>query len=65
MTIKTCGMGGALMNKLYAIYDWAGNKLGVHGRFDSFESAWEYIIGEMGLEDEEDIEEYEVRCEED
>lgn len=31
----------------FAIYDWAGNELWMHGRFYSFEAAWDYILGEM------------------
>lgn len=48
----------------FAIFDWAGNELAMHGRFESFECAWDYILGEMadklGL-CEEDFQEYEVR----
>lgn len=49
----------------YAIFDWAGNHLHVHGEFESFEDAWDYILGEMtdSLElEEEDLQEYVVRA---
>lgn len=34
-------------NKSFAIFDWAGNRLDTHGIFESFEDAWDYILGEM------------------
>jgi hypothetical protein len=47
----------------YAIYDWAGNHLSAHGKFETFQDAWDYILGEMtdklGLS-EEDYQEYQV-----
>jgi hypothetical protein len=47
----------------YMIYDWAGNCLDIYGTFNSFEDAWDYIMGDMtdklGLT-EEDFQEYEV-----
>lgn len=49
----------------FKIYDWAGNDLTHwHGTFDSFEDAWDYILGDMtdnlGLT-EEDYQEYFVK----
>lgn len=47
----------------YIIQDWAGNVLLKHGEFNSFDEAWDYILGEMtdtlGLT-EEDYQEYSV-----
>lgn len=28
---------------MYKIIDWAGNELSKHGKFNSFEDAWDYI----------------------
>lgn len=33
---------------MFRIIDWAGNDLTYwHGEFETFESAWDYIYGEM------------------
>ncbi len=45
----------------WCIQDWAGNVLSSHGEFNSFEEAWEYILGEMTDKlnlTEEDYQEY-------
>lgn len=51
------------MKKPFIIQDWAGNVLDSHGSFETFEDAWDYILGEMtdalGLT-EEDYGEYYV-----
>lgn len=31
----------------FHIFEWAGNQLSVHGAFNTFEDAWDYILGEM------------------
>ena len=45
----------------FYIYDWAGNCLEMHGYFETFEDAWDYVLGDMtdklGL-NEEDYQEY-------
>lgn len=53
-----------MIKRRWVIYDWAGNVVNVGGKtFNSFESAWDYILGEMtglaGLH-EEDYSEYYV-----
>lgn len=53
---------GCIMNK-FAIFDWAGNRLFVHGEFPDFDTAWEYILGDMTDKlclTEEDYQEYYV-----
>ena len=48
---------------MYAIYDWAGNRLSKHGTFKTFEDGWDYILEHW--EDEEDHGElYVLRTEE-
>lgn len=48
----------------FVIFDWAGNELDMHGTFETFEDAWDFILGEMtdllNLT-EEDYSEYDVR----
>lgn len=50
---------------MYAIFDWTGNELTRWGTFPDFETAWDFILGEMtdvlNLK-EDDYQEYEVRC---
>jgi len=49
---------------MFAIFDWAGNRLSRWGVFVSFDDAWDFILGDMTdiLElTEEDYQEYEVR----
>lgn len=53
-----------MIKRRWVIYDWVGNVVNVGGKtFSSFESAWDYILGEMtglaGLH-EEDYSEYYV-----
>ena len=47
----------------YAIYDWTGVELIAYGYFESFDDAWDYILGDLtdrlGLT-EEDYGEYQV-----
>lgn len=49
---------------MFAIFDWAGNRLTKWGEFPDFETAWDFILGEMTDElglNEEDYQEYNVR----
>ena len=49
----------------YAIYDWAGNRLSLHGEFKTFDDAWEYILGDMTDKFclcDDDYQEYYVEC---
>jgi len=49
--------------KNFKIFDWAGNELYKHGTFETFEDAWDYILGEMTDKlnlKEEDYQEYQV-----
>lgn len=52
-------------NSKYVIFDWAGNRLSKWGSFESFEHAWDFILGDMtdalGLTDE-DYQEYHVEA---
>lgn len=49
--------------KQWAIFDWAGNRIKSNKTFESFEDAWDYIMGELtdeiGLVDE-DYQEFHV-----
>jgi hypothetical protein len=31
----------------YAIFDWAGNRHDTLGTFECFESAWDFILGDL------------------
>lgn len=50
----------------YIIKDWAGNRIKSDKSFDDFESAWDFILGELTDElklTEEDLGEYYVEVE--
>lgn len=32
---------------MFAIFDWAGNRLYRWGQFNTFEDAWDFILGDM------------------
>lgn len=45
---------------MFKIYDWANNEM-PFGDFKTFEEAWDYLLTKF--ENDEDLEEYEVRGE--